>query len=253
MYQLACLSTATPLTALPQHQQRCGLLFTRLTGPVNAESRLRTDTHLPYSVLVQRCWRSTLRCCVARRGQFQVTVGAAAPWTAVFGATWHSVLGWLLPLLPLLKADRSLWLLLPGARWVSVRASQSWWMGRARDHPAAGDTVCDQTYGKMLHRDSSRSWKQNERSLRSGMLAVCCCILVRVWVDKRERASRCASPKLRRIRAAFTWSRKLGMSYLISIISLRISCPTHRVLSKWDLCEDRAMFKETCVVILVNF
>lgn len=32
-----CWSTATPLTALPEHQQRFVLLFTRLAGPVNAE------------------------------------------------------------------------------------------------------------------------------------------------------------------------------------------------------------------------
>lgn len=53
-----------------QHQhQRFGLLVTRLTGPASAESRLRTDTHLAYTVLVQRWWISILEGRAARRGR----------------------------------------------------------------------------------------------------------------------------------------------------------------------------------------
>lgn len=55
---------------------------------------MRTDTHLPYTVLVQRWRRSTLGGRVAGGGHFQVTVGAAAPGVTFFGAPRHSVSDW---------------------------------------------------------------------------------------------------------------------------------------------------------------
>lgn len=66
-------------------------------GPSDAGERAcgRTDTHLPYAAVVQRRLSSALRGRVARRGHFQVAVGAAAaaPGEASFGAAGHRVAG----------------------------------------------------------------------------------------------------------------------------------------------------------------
>lgn len=102
----------------PRHQQRLvQLLYTadRARGAGCGQ-----DTHLPYTVLVQRWWWSTLWRRVARRSHFQVTVGAAAPGLTFFRATCHSVSGWLLLLLRG-EATRPARGPFAGARWRSAR------------------------------------------------------------------------------------------------------------------------------------
>lgn len=166
--------TATPWRALPKRRASTEM-FTRLTGPVSAESRPRTDTHLPYAVLVQRRWRSTLRGRVARGGPFGVSVGAAAaaPGATSFRAAWHSVLGWL-PVKNLGAVSEGLY---AGARWMCAGLS----MHRARRGPASFCVVSESLWWQNVKNkkiknkwtDCSRLWEQGERSLCAGMLRVC--------------------------------------------------------------------------------
>lgn len=78
---------------------------------------------------------------------------------------------------------------LPDPLWISVHASASTGPGRARDHYASSEKVFDQARQKLIQR-FFQMVNQNERSLLSGMLPVCCyglraCLCV--WT--RERAS----------------------------------------------------------------
>lgn len=78
---------------------------------------------------------------------------------------------------------------LPDPLWISVHASASTAPDRARDHYASSEKVFDQARQKLIQR-FFQTVNQNERSLLSGMLPVCCyglraCLCV--W--KRERAS----------------------------------------------------------------
>lgn len=78
---------------------------------------------------------------------------------------------------------------LPDPLWISVHASASTAPSRARDHYASSEKVFNQARQKLIQR-FFQMVNQNERSLLSGMLPVCCyglraCLCV--W--KRERAS----------------------------------------------------------------
>ncbi len=217
------------LSLSAQHQQRYGLLVTRLTGPVNAESGLRTDTHLPDTVLVQRWWRSTLGGRVARRGHFQVTVGAAAPGVTFFGATWHSVSGWLLPEAvsegPFCRCKVDF---CAGLRIQKARRGPGSFCGSQRQSVIKRDKI-------YKHSDSSRLSNQNEPSLRSRdapgvLLYACVSMCVETWTRIR-----CASPNLRRINAAFVDSRELRKPNLIWRMNLK-NCNFLRLqLLKYDL------------------
>lgn len=148
---------------------------------------MRTDTHLPYTVLVQRWWRSTLGGRVAGGGHFQVTVGAAAPGVTFLGAPWHSVSGCLL-----LEATRSARVLFSRCK---VDRCTGLRIQTARHGPVSWCGVRDSLLSNVTDSKNSdcdgRLSSQDERSLRSGMLPVCCCMpaWVHVCVWRCERAS----------------------------------------------------------------
>lgn len=220
------------LTALPKRTASAAVRDARYTADWASqcrESRLRTDTHLPYTVLVQRWWRSTLGGRVARRGHFQVTVGAAAPGVTFFGATWHSVSGWLLleavseGSFCRCKVD-----LCAGLRIQKARRGPGSFLQRQRQSVMRRDKI-------YKYSDSSRLSNQNERSLRSRdapgvLLCACVSMCVETWTRLR-----CASPKLRRINAAFTYSRELLKRNLIRTITLKNCNFVTLQLLKYDL------------------
>lgn len=183
-------------------------------------SRLRTDTHLPYTVLVQRWWRSTLGRRVARRGHFQVSIGAAAPGETSFRAFWHSVSGWLL-----LVRRRGQW----GSFY---RCKVDLCGGPQNPQGSAGPGIILRRHtqsvmirDKIWYSDSSRLTNQNERSLCSGMLPVCWCRLSVCGVEMWTRE--CASTKLRRINVAFKDSRKCCKRKLIRMVNLKRKLQLH--------------------------
>ena len=225
-------SAATPLPAPPppppptgaQHQQR---LVTRLTGPVDAErSGAAADGHPPagYGSGAAAAEVHPRGSCCSKR-PFSSHCRSRRPWRSDFlRSSLTSCLG----------ADCS-WrrrgqrgVLLPvqgGSVW---RASESGRLCGARDHSAA---VRHSLVANVTHREKkasgSVSWlshqKKTQRCLRPGMLPVCCCVPACVWVCMCVEAwtrLRCASPKLRRINAAFTDGREPCKGALNRMISM---------------------------------
>lgn len=177
-------------------------------GPANAG--MRTDTHLPYTVLVQR-WRwSTLGRRVTGGGHFQVRVGAAAPGETFFRAYWHSVSGCLLlplPLLLLLDATGSergsfcrckVQSLCGGLRIRTARWYPASWCG-VTNSPFTNATQSQTVWGALQVVKSRRALQP------TGTLPVWCCVPACMHVYKDGSAHEMRFPETPQDQCLLHW------------------------------------------------